>query len=251
MDNYYEKEMLLTSAFIDRNCRLGLYQVGMILQDVMTELFYQFGCDGVVVARDYSALWAFARFKFHMERCPVWMDRVRVRIFPVRVSPVTVHLNTEMETLTGETVLRCRQELCALDLRDHSLRKLVSLPYPMELPLCPPVYTAPYRRMKTVFSKENFVYEETIYPLDTDMNRHMNNVAYLRAVVNAFPAAFWDSHRIMDFDIHYLSEGREGDRVRVFLRDLGDDFAVQVESGERILVRAFLKTEDIPEDSAQ
>lgn len=248
MDNYYEKEMLLTSAFIDRNCRLGLYQVGMILQDVMTELFYQFGCDGVVVAREYSALWAFARFQLHMERFPEWMDRVRVRVFPVRVSSVTVHLNTEIETLAGETVLQCRQELCALDLRDHSLRKLASMPYPRDLPLRPSVYTAPYCRMKTTFSQEDFIYEETIYPLDTDMNCHMNNVAYLRVVMNAFPAAFWNSHRVTDFDIHYLSEGREGERVQVFRRDAGNGCAVQVESDGRILVRAFLKIENIPGD---
>lgn len=39
MQNYYEKEVLITSTYADRRCEVGIFQAGILIQDAMTEFF--------------------------------------------------------------------------------------------------------------------------------------------------------------------------------------------------------------------
>ena len=71
------------------------------------------------------------------------------------------------------------------------------------------------------------------------MNRHMNNIAFVRLIGDALPSDFWDRRQIREFDIQYVNEGMEGDTLQVY-RDLREeDCAVQIRRGEETLVKAF------------
>lgn len=243
MQNHYQREQLLTAAFTDRRCELGIYQAILLMQDAMTEYFYRNEMDASHIGPTHGVLWAVARSKIQYEAMPRWMDTVRFRVFPVKVSAVTIHLNVVVETLEGDVLLRCRQELCAMDLHDHSLRRVDSTPFPMDMDLLPPEMTAPFRRKKTTLGAENLAFCHTIRTADTDKNHHMNNAEYVRLIENAFPTSFWDAYRVLDFDIHYVNEGREGERLEVCRRLEGNEWAIQIKCGERTLIKAFLLVE--------
>lgn len=241
MKNCYEKELLVTSAYIDRACVMSVLQVTMLLQDAMTELFYQYDCDGIHLSKSHNALWAVARSKIRYDGYPFWMDRVRMKAFPVKVSPVAVHLNMLLETLDGHPLVRCRQELCVIDVRDHSLRRVDSTPFPLDLNWPAPVLPDPCRRMKMDLGEEHFVYRHVIRPTDTDMNHHMNNIAYVRLIVDSLPSGFWDKYQVKDFDIQYVNEGMEGETLQVY-RDLQEDAcSVQVKVGDRTLIKSYFQ----------
>ena len=239
MKNYYEKELLVSSVYTDRNCVMSVYQATMLIQDAMTELFHSYQCDAVRLSRTHNAVWAVARTKIRYDGYPFWMDRVRVKAYPVKITPIAVHLNILVETLDGAPLIRCRQELCVMDVRDHSLRRVDSTPFPMDLPLLSPVLTDPCRRMKMDLGKERVVYSHLIRTMDTDMNHHMNNIAYVRLIGDALPSDFWDHHQICEFDIQYANEGMEGETLEVY-RDLQENAcAVQIRAGERTLVKSY------------
>ena len=243
MQNQLSRQQLLTAAFTDRCCELGIYHAILLLQDAMTEYFYQNEVDASHIGATHGVLWAVARSKIQYEGMPKWMDTVRFRVFPVKVSPITIHLNMVVETLEGECLLRCRQELCAMDIHDHSLRRVDSTPFPLDMDLLPPVMETPFRRKKVVFTSEDLVYRHTIRTADTDKNQHMNNAEYVRLLVDAFPASFWDAHKVLDFDIHYVSEGREGEVLEIFRQSEGNEWALQIKCGDRTLIKAFLLAE--------
>lgn len=243
MENQYQREQLLTAAFTDRGCELGIYHAALLLQDAMTEYFYRNEMDASHIGPTCGVLWAVARSKIRYQNMPRWMDTVRFRVFPVKVSPITIHINMILETLTGEPLVLCRQELCAMDSRDHSLRRVDSTPFPLDLDLLPPVMDIPFRRKKVVLGPEDLVCRHTIRTADTDKNQHMNNAEYVRLIVNAFPAAFWDAYAVLDFDIHYVKEGREGERLDVLCKQEGNEWAVQIKSGDHTLIKAFLLVE--------
>ena len=56
MKNHYEKEVNLTSTYSDRRCELGIFQAALLLQDAMTELFHQYRCDAIRLARASGGL---------------------------------------------------------------------------------------------------------------------------------------------------------------------------------------------------
>lgn len=238
MKNYYEKDMLITSTFADRACVMGVYQTALVVQDAMTEFFHQYGCDAVRLSKSHRAVWAVARTKLRFDRPPFWMDRVRLRVWPVKLTPIAVHLNVLLESEAGEPLVRCRQELCVLDAVDHSLRRVDSTPFPLDMALLPPALPDPCRRMKLDLGPEKRVFTHTIRTSDTDMNHHMNNAAYLRLVCDALPSSFWDRQRIREFDVQYVNESVEGETLDVLLELEEEAGAVQMKQGDKTLLKA-------------
>ena len=76
------------------------------------------------------------------------------------------------------------------------------------------------------------------------MNHHMNNAAYVRLLLDAFPSGFWDEHPIRAFDIHYVSEGQEGEEIAILQDCQGKDLDFQIKSGDRTLIKAHLELGD-------
>lgn len=241
MNNFYEKELLVSSTFADRACVMGVYQTTLLVQDAMTEFFHQYGCDAVRLSKSHRAVWAVARTKLRFDGHPFWMDRVRVRAWPVKLTPIAVHLNVLVETLEGTPLIRCRQELCVIDVEDHSLRRVDSTPFPLDMPLLPPALPDPCRRMKLDLGPECRVFSHTVRTTDTDMNHHMNNAAYLRLLCDALPSDFWDRKQIQEFDIQYVNESVEGDTLDVYL-DLSEETgAAQMKLGEKTLIKSAFR----------
>ena len=237
--NYYEKELLINSTFADRACVMGVYQATLLIQDAMTEFFHQYGCDAVRLSKSHNVVWAVARTKIRFDRHPFWMERVRVRAFPVKLTPIAVHLNVLVETLEGEPLIRCRQELCVIDSEDHSLRRVDSTPFPLDMGVSDPVLPDPCRRMKLDLGEEKKVLSHTVRTTDTDMNHHTNNAAYIRLVCDCLPSDFWDRKQIREFDVQYVNESVEGETLDAYL-DLEEDAgAVQMKRGDKTLIKSY------------
>lgn len=244
MNNFYEKEMLVTAAYVDPRCEVGVFQATVLLQDCMTELFYQYQCDAIRLSRSHGVVWAVARTKLRCEKPIRWMDRIRLKAFPVKVSSVAVHLNLLVESLDGTPLLRARQEMCAIDVESHRLRRMESTPFPMDMDLLAPAYSAPYVRMKLKLGQEALVYSYRARAMDTDMNGHINNVNYLRFLLDARPVSFWAAHTVREVDIHYVKEGREGDELEIYCQEEPQALSLQIKRGEETLIKAFLMLED-------
>lgn len=105
MKNHYTKELLITSTYSDRFCELGLTQATLLLQDAMTELFYTYQCDAIRLSQSHQVIWAVARTKLRYDGPIRWMDRVKLTAFPVKVSPVAIHLNLLLEGMDGTPLL--------------------------------------------------------------------------------------------------------------------------------------------------
>lgn len=241
MRELYERDVLVSSTLVDSTCHMSLFQADMLLQDAMTELFWSYGCDAVRLSRDCGAVWAVARSKLIFDRMPFWMDRIHLRVFPVKVTPVSVHVDLLLEALDGTSLIRGKQELCAVDVHGHGLRRVDTTTFPRDLALLPPAVTVPFRRKKVALGEEDLRLRHIVRYSDTDMNRHMNNVAYVRLLLDAFPAAFWTERDVEEFDIQYVSECLEGETLDVLARQEGDEVDVLMQTAGRICVKAFLK----------
>ena len=70
-----------------------------------------------------------------------------------------------------------------------------------------------------------------------------NNTDYVRLILDTRPSSFWNTHRIRDFDVHYVSEAVEGEELQVYCQETSGQLAVQIKRGETSLVKAFLQLE--------
>ena len=113
----------------------------------------------------------------------------------------------------------------------------------MDMDLLPPVFTEPYQRRKLKLGEDDLVYRYRVRAMDTDMNGHLNNVNYIRLLLDVRPASFWAAHRIRDFDIHYVNEGMEGEELDVCCQEEEGLLSVLIRRDQTTLVKAFLTME--------
>lgn len=244
MKHYNEKETYLAATYVDQRCELGLFQAALLVQDSVTELLYQYGCDAIKMHQTHNAVWAIARTKICYDGLPHFMDAIRIKTYPVKLSPAAIHIEIVVESSNGTPLLRCRQELCAIDAETHRLRRLHTTSFPTDLPLLPPVVTEPFYRMKGIKNEMPLSCTHPIRASDTDMNHHMNNTAYVRLVLDAFPASFWETYTIQSFDIQYVRESTEGTVLSVFCTQEGMDFTLLIKADETVFTKCFLRMQE-------
>ena len=92
--------------------------------------------------------------------------------------------------------------------------------------------------------QEALVYSYRARAMDTDMNGHINNVNYLRFLLDAHPVSFWAAHTVREVDIHYVKEGREGDELEIYCQEEPQALSLQIKRGEETLIKAFLMLEE-------
>ena len=61
------------------------------------------------------------------------------------------------------------------------------------------------------------------YYNDVDINGHINSVKYIEHVLDLFPIAWYKEHPLKRFDIAYVAEAHQGDRLRFYQEQDADD----------------------------
>ena len=68
---------------------------------------------------------------------------------------------------------------------------------------------------------EELVQRHTVRSTDIDMGHHMNNVAYVRLLLDCFPASVLAGGEIASMEIHYAAPCLEGEELSVLCRREG------------------------------
>ena len=85
----------------------------------------------------------------------------------------------------------------------------------------------------------------TVRPTDIDFGQHMNNVAYIRVLLDCFSAAQIASGKIASIEAHYAAPCLEGETLSVYRKPEGETvrIAIKKESGKPAVLAAvrFIK----------
>lgn len=72
------------------------------------------------------------------------------------------------------------------------------------------------------FTPADEVFTHTVRSTDIDAGHHMNNVAYVRVLLDCFPAAVLAGGDISSIEVHYAAVCREGEVLTVCRKDEGN-----------------------------
>ena len=104
-----------------------------------------------------------------------------------------------------------------------------------------PAYPAPFARMRPDFSEAETIGTYTVRATDIDLGGHMNNIAYLRAVLGVLPGEALKAMPQGEIEIVFRSPCFEGDALTVKRRETetGWELAAMKEDGTpAVLVKA-------------
>ena len=78
------------------------------------------------------------------------------------------------------------------------------------------------QRFHEKFTEDDLFSRYTVRPTDIDLGRHMNNIAYVRLLLDCFTAQELASGKIRSVELHFSTSCFEGEELTVY-RKLHDD----------------------------
>lgn len=228
MRQIYTQNILVDSNAIDFNGKFKLPAIMQHFQNGASEHAAELGVDYFKLKEKSNAFWVITKIRLRVLRYPLWNEKPEMRTWPLNPGLIKVDRDFDFRDRKGDPVIYGSSEWCVLDCDTRRPRKLTSTCYPVEfecwnrrVPDCR------FRRFEEQIATSDSVYEKTVRPSDLDLNCHMNNTVYTEMALDCFTAAELRELEIEDFEIHFVSECREGDVVRMYRKRTDDGWYIE------------------------
>lgn len=248
MQGYFEKEFTLTPDYCDARAGLSPYGAFTIFQAIATEHAELIGVGGAAMAKR-GEFWLTAHSRVDFFGRAKLMQTLTAKTWPESCGEKSIRCFRSYS-------LKCGEELVALGRTQWAIlgpeQKIVPFGqsgFPRDFPFTGEagITDAPMR-FRDDFAPEDFVREYTVRPTDIDFGRHMNNVAYIRVVLDCFSAKTIASGTISSIEAHYAAPCLEGETLCVYQKQEADTVRVAIKKadGKAAVLAAvrFLPTEE-------
>ena len=240
MEQKHSKVFTVLPSQIDAYGRLSVPETFDLFMDIATEAATAIGV-GVDFLKRRGLFWITVKTRIRFIKRPALMDEVRVSTWPER--PVGKRCNRYYEICdpSGESLVQGKTEwaiVSALTGRPQDMEKL--MPEGLDTSI-PPVCPEPFGMIDEAFGEAPFA-EHTVTATDIDMAGHMNNVAYVRAIVNAFSVKAWRKLDVREMTVVFRASAHEGDRLLLQKRQSGDilDLRGSLPNGKTIVLARLI-----------
>ena len=210
MNPVFTKTVTILPSQLDAWGRLSLAHTFDLFMDTATEAAGAMGVGWDFLMRR-GLFWITVKSRVRMIDPPRLLETVQVVTWPLR--PGEMRCERRYEIRRGDAVLvEGLTEWAIVSMQDGKPRPLAGiLPEDMAYP-DEPAPSEPFPMIAGDFADPPFA-EHRVAATDIDLARHMNNVAYVRAIVNAFPLKAWKALDVKQMDVIFLASAREGDTL--------------------------------------
>ena len=236
MENEYKRKFFIGYSNCDRKVNLSVLNSLYLIQDMMTEYFGFLKSDNIILKSENNAIWVLAKTKVHFNKYPKWRDLIEGTVFTTGIKPIRVETEAQFKDKDN-----ANQETCVIDLTDRKIRKINTVNYPTGVQIKEGINKEKYLRLNTEFTEADKVYEQKIHSTDIDFSYHTNNVSYVKYILNSLNSDFIDSHKITDFEIHYINESKEGQKLSIYKKIKDNEIEFLIKEENREIARANLK----------
>lgn len=241
MENEYKRKFFIGYSDCDRKINLSVLNSLYLIQDMMTEYFGFLKSDNIILKKENNAIWVLTKIKVHFNKYPTWRDVIEGTVFTTGIKPIRLETETQFKDKDKNILFYANQEICVIDLTDRKIRKINTVNYPTDVQIKEGINKDKYLKLKTDFTEDDKVYEQKIYSSDIDFSYHTNNVSYVKLIINSLNSDFLDSNKITDFEIHYINESKEGQKLSVYKKNKDNEIEFLINQENREIVRANLK----------
>ena len=221
MENTLRKQILILPGSCDHSARLGVANTLGLFMDLASEHAEYLG-NGRAAMAEKSLFWLAVRTRACFYRRPALAESITAETWPA--PPQKMHNDRYYLLTSGEEVLaEGKTEWAVLNTETGKIVSAADV-YPPELVMpertvCPGAFL----RMAGRFDEEPELGSFRVGAMDIDYGGHMNNVAYVRALLNLFSTRELDAMQIRELEINYRMPCYEGDELSVRCRRRATD----------------------------
>ena len=241
MNPIYTKTVTILPSQVDAWGRLSPAHTFDLFMDPATEAAGAMGV-GWNFLIERGMFWITVKARVRFIDPPRLLETVQVVTWPE--APGEMRCNRHYEIRRGSEVLaRGMTEWAIVSVQTGKPQPLKDiLPPDLEYPEAGD--TEPFPMIGGDFAAPPFA-THAVTATDIDMARHMNNVAYVRAIMNGFTLKAWKALNVKQMDVIFLTSAHEGDALSLFQRREGNLLDIRgVLPNGRVSVLARLTTEE-------
>ncbi len=220
MGNKYSKTFNITTSELACNMMMSVYDFLKCLQTVATEHIEEMGAGFGVLQKKDDASWVISKMsvKFNCG-LPTMGDVIKVETTPLE--PKLIRFERQFKVLnltTGEEVCEVNSLWCILDKKTRNVKRVSDIScYPKNFEYEKPELKPEYEMVDTtkLLNECKYVYTKRVGYSDLDVNGHMNNCIYSKAILDAFTSDELSGVKFKSLEVHFLSECMEGELIDV------------------------------------
>ncbi len=237
MEQLYEQTQIILPSMADAGGRLGIPNTFGLFMDIASIHAGLLGC-GLDAMSRRGLFWLTVKTQIVFFDRPMVMERVSARTWPE--SPGKIRCNRSYELRRGEKILVAgKTEWAVMDLQTKQLSPLSEI-YPSELSFDLPLAVSdPYARIRDTEDDWQPFADYRVRSTDIDLGGHMNNAAYIRAMLSAFSSAELKALSIGKMDVIFRSPCFEGETLSLQRRNSENGLELRIvkEGGTALLAR--------------
>ena len=228
-------------SLCDFEAKLGIADVFSVFMDAAAIHAQKLGV-GAKAMLDRGLFWLTVKTKVRILERPRLMEEVTVRTRPIVPDKVRSVREYRLER-DGALLIQGKTEWAVLEVASGRIHPMADV-FPEGLELAPAAdFDAPFVRIDPDFSGAEELGTYRVRSTDVDLGGHMNNAAYLRAVLGLLDTAALKTFPQREIDVLFRAPCFEGEELKVLSRtgETGRDLAVLRPDGKpAVLLRAAL-----------
>ena len=236
----HERNLNVNSTWTDINCEMGLMPSLQVVQDNMCEFFRLIGSDGITMIPVCNAFLVLTKTRIHFENFIKWLDEFVAISEVSAMSRIKVCLDAILKDKNNNILATCSQELCAMDNDTRKIRFLETTLVPTDLEVTKSK-SLDFAKMSFEMSDEDLVDTIDIKVVNLDFYKHTNNLEYVRMMMSLLDLKFLEDNIITDFEIHYISESRFGDKLSLYKRVEDNKILFEIKREDKVVTKAILE----------
>ena len=238
MDQVFEKELVISPSISDSSGKLSFFAAFDVFMDIAAEHAQRLGI-GMDAMASKDLFWLTVKTQIRFQERPRMMERVTLRTWPE--APGKIRGNRSYQLARGNDILLYgKTEWAVINMKTGQLATLDGV-YPPALTFSQPsACPEPFARITDDFStcKESVKYR--VRSTDIDIGGHMNNAAYVRALLGCFSNDEIKQLRIAKMDVAFRKPCFEGEELLLQRKPTGagaDLRFVKADGSTALLVR--------------
>lgn len=208
----YVKKGNVTASMCDPSVKLSAIGALELIEDMITEMTAKLNIDGETCMREYGAMWVFTRNRTEF-RAPIRWPKEYVAECYITAKSGVLSVDTLIKS-EGVTAVASRIDMCAVDLKRGTLRKLDTVGVTDAIIAETPETEIAFMRKKLVPDKLLAKFKSL--SMDIDYCHHTNNVSYVRYILSTYSVKELEKTPIKSIEIKYIGQTYEGDELNIY-----------------------------------
>lgn len=241
MEAFYESDWKVPSYMCDSAGRLSMADTFNLFMELATEHAVQMGCGWRAMAAK-NLFWLTVKTKVAfapLASRPLMGETIVARTWPDAPDRMRCLRHYEL-VRNGEVVAAGKTEWAVLNTETGKLEQMAGIygdgfEFTRE-----PSLSSPFVRVVDDFADIEPFASYTVRSSDIDLGGHMNNVAYVRAVLGSFSVAEQKAMQISEMDAIFRNQCFEGDKLTLQRRETEDGYDIRLAKDGKAMFLAHL-----------